>query len=131
MQLFESLSMLDRALLCRWSWRFVEEKGVLWKQVISRKFGVEGGGIPVKWGRGLEWGYGRRLGRKVLCWATILCFLWEMVEESDFGRINGAVMRLCVFLSHLCMAWQFQKWCGWRRFETLWLGGGRLESSFL
>ena len=39
-----SISNLNRALLGKWSWRFMEEQGTLWKQVISRKYGVEEGG---------------------------------------------------------------------------------------
>ena len=38
------LSKLNKALLGKWSWRFVEEKGTLWNQVISRKYEVEEGG---------------------------------------------------------------------------------------
>ena len=37
------LSTLNRALLCKWSWCFMEEREALWKEVISRKYGVEGG----------------------------------------------------------------------------------------
>ncbi|RVX11243.1 hypothetical protein CK203_019778 [Vitis vinifera] len=45
----KGLSKLNRALLGKWSWRFVEERGTLWKQVISRKYGIEeGGGVPEK-----------------------------------------------------------------------------------
>ena len=36
-----NLSNLNRALLGNWSWCFAEEKGTLWKQVISRTYGVE------------------------------------------------------------------------------------------
>ena len=43
------------------------EREALWKQVISMKYGVEEWEIPLKEERVLEWGCGRRLGRKVLC----------------------------------------------------------------
>ncbi|RVW54481.1 Transposon TX1 uncharacterized 149 kDa protein [Vitis vinifera] len=33
------LSTLNRALLCKWNWRFVNERENLWRHVISRKFG--------------------------------------------------------------------------------------------
>ena len=39
-----NLSILNRALLCKWSWRYAVERESLWKLVISRKFGEEGGG---------------------------------------------------------------------------------------
>ena len=35
------LSMLNRALLCKWSWHFAVERETLWKHVIGRKFAVE------------------------------------------------------------------------------------------
>ena len=38
------LSTLNRALLCKWNWRFVNERETLWRCVISRKFGEEEGG---------------------------------------------------------------------------------------
>ncbi|RVW35452.1 putative ribonuclease H protein [Vitis vinifera] len=40
------LSTFNRALLCKWTWRFANERDTLWRRVISRKFGEEeGGGI--------------------------------------------------------------------------------------
>ncbi|KAJ9707156.1 hypothetical protein PVL29_002241 [Vitis rotundifolia] len=38
------LSNLNRALLCKWNWRYANEREALWRQVISRKFGEEEGG---------------------------------------------------------------------------------------
>ena len=40
----KSLSILNRALLFKWSWRFAVERESLWRLVISRKFGVQEGG---------------------------------------------------------------------------------------
>ena len=34
----------NRALLCKWNWRFANERDNLWRRVISRKFGEEDGG---------------------------------------------------------------------------------------
>ena len=39
-----NFSILNRALLCKWSWRFAIEKETFWKLIISRKYGEEGGG---------------------------------------------------------------------------------------
>ena len=39
-----SLSSFNRTLLCKWCWSFVDERGALWKQVISGKYRVEEGG---------------------------------------------------------------------------------------
>ena len=60
-----NLSILNRALLCKWSWRFAVERESFWKLIISRKFGkkVEGG-IPVRLGSAMGWGFGRKLERK-------------------------------------------------------------------
>ena len=35
------LSTLNSALLCKWNWRFANERENLWRHVISRKFGEE------------------------------------------------------------------------------------------
>ena len=45
------ISTLNRALLGIWSWRFMVEKEALWKQVISRKYGVKEGGWYTREGR--------------------------------------------------------------------------------
>ena len=37
------LSTLNRALLCKWNWRFANEMETFWKHVISNKFGEEEG----------------------------------------------------------------------------------------
>ena len=38
------LSILNKALLCKWNWRFAIERENFWRHVISRKFGEEEGG---------------------------------------------------------------------------------------
>ncbi|RVW78761.1 putative mitochondrial protein [Vitis vinifera] len=38
------LSTLNRALLCKWNWRFANERESFWRHVISRKFREEEGG---------------------------------------------------------------------------------------
>ena len=37
-------SILNRALLCKWIWRFANERDSLWRNVICWKFGEEQGG---------------------------------------------------------------------------------------
>ncbi|RVW24664.1 putative ribonuclease H protein [Vitis vinifera] len=39
-----NFSILNRALLCKWSWRFAAERESFWKLIISTKYGEEGGG---------------------------------------------------------------------------------------
>ena len=54
------LSLLNRALFCKWCWCFADERMVLWKQVISGKYGVEEGfRALVKRERGMVWAYGK------------------------------------------------------------------------
>ena len=38
------LSNLSKALLCKWNWRFANEREALWDQVIRGKYGEERGG---------------------------------------------------------------------------------------
>ena len=35
---------MNQALLCKWCWRFANERDSLWRLVISTKFGEENGG---------------------------------------------------------------------------------------
>ena len=56
------LSTLKKAFLCKWNWRFANERGAFWNQVIRGKFGEEQGGWCSKEVRG---GYGVGL------WKTI------------------------------------------------------------
>ena len=40
-----NLSLMNNALLCKWNWRFANERDALWRSVISLKYGVEEGGL--------------------------------------------------------------------------------------
>ena len=65
----KSLSTLNKALLCKWSWRFANERGALWNQVIMGKFGEERGGwcsrdVREEYGVGL-WKAIRKFGHLV------------------------------------------------------------------
>ena len=39
-----NLTLMNIALLSKWNWRFANERGAFWKQVISHKYGEEEGG---------------------------------------------------------------------------------------
>ena len=39
-----NLSLMNRTLLCKWSWWYANEREVLWKHVISQKYGEDDGG---------------------------------------------------------------------------------------
>ena len=46
---FRSLVLFNKALLGKWSWRFVRERNPLWKWVIVGKYGLqEGGGAQMR-----------------------------------------------------------------------------------
>nr|CAN73158.1 hypothetical protein VITISV_017219 [Vitis vinifera] len=63
------LSILNRALLCKWNWRFANEREKFWRHVISRKFGLEEGGwVLEKLRRVME---GNKEGRRVKFWKDI------------------------------------------------------------
>ena len=67
--------------MCKGSWRYAVERESLWKLVISRKFGEEGGGWnsrEVREGYGV--GFGRKLERKVLYCLKLFPSLWGMAE---------------------------------------------------
>ena len=38
------LSNLNKALLCKWNWRFANKRETLWNQVIRGKYGEDRGG---------------------------------------------------------------------------------------
>ena len=58
------LSILNKALLCKWNWRFAIEREAFWNQVIRRKYGEEQGGWCSKEAKGgMVWGCGKLLGR--------------------------------------------------------------------
>ena len=55
-----SLSKMNKVLLCKWCWRFANERDPLWRLVISTKFGEEDGGWNTNDIRG---GYGTVYGK--------------------------------------------------------------------
>ena len=42
----KSLILMNKALLSKWAWRFAEERNIVWKIVISLKYGTKGGWFP-------------------------------------------------------------------------------------
>ena len=48
------LPLLNKALLCKWSWRFAIEREAFWNQVIRGKYEEEQGGWCSKEARGRE-----------------------------------------------------------------------------
>ena len=98
------LSTLNRALLCKWNWRFATEGETIWKQVISRKFGEEEGGWRTREVReGFGVGFWKEIKKEGSLLQNKLYSLWGMVEEWDFRRTNGAGTMLFLVISPLCM----------------------------
>ena len=56
------LSVMNQALLCKWCWRFANERDSLWRMVISAKFGEEAGGW---YSRDIRGGYGTGLWKDI------------------------------------------------------------------
>ena len=54
----KSFSKMNKALLCKWSWRFANDRNSLWRNVICSKFGESNGGWHT---RDLRGGYGTSL----------------------------------------------------------------------
>ena len=54
-----SLSKMNKALFCKWCWRFANERDSLWRLVINTKFGEGDGGQntnDIRGGYGLSYG---------------------------------------------------------------------------
>ena len=58
----KSFSKLNKALLCKWSWRFANDHNALWRKAICCKFGESIGGWHT---RGLRGGYGTSLWKEI------------------------------------------------------------------
>ena len=39
-----NLVLMNSALLCKWNWRYANEREAFWRRVISHKYGEEDGG---------------------------------------------------------------------------------------
>ena len=86
------LHLLNKALLCKWIWRFASEREAFWRQIISGKYGNLEGDWCSKEVRG---GYGVGL------WKTIRK-LWDVISSKlSFSVGNGKRIKF----------WK-DKWCG-------------------
>ncbi|RVW66702.1 Origin of replication complex subunit 2 [Vitis vinifera] len=85
-----SLVLLNKALLCKWSWRFAVEREALWRQVISAKYGEEEGGwrscvVRGSYGVGL-WKAIRRGWEAVGLGSGCMESFWRGVWAPRFSR---------------------------------------------
>ncbi|RVW41547.1 hypothetical protein CK203_068199 [Vitis vinifera] len=81
-----NLALLDKALLCKWSWRFVMEREALWRQVICVKYEEEEGG-----------------------WRSCV-----VRGGLDFGKTSGVETIFCVFLFPFYSLYPWLRRLGWR-----------------
>ena len=58
----KSFSKMNKAFLCKWSWRFANDRNSLWRKVICSKFGESNGGWHT---RDLKGGYGTSLWKEI------------------------------------------------------------------
>ena len=75
-----NLSKLNQALLCKWCWRFANERDPLWRMVISIKCGVENRGWNTS---DIREGYGTGL------WKDIRKEWLTLSQNTSFSLGNG------------------------------------------
>ena len=78
----KSSSKMNKALLCKWSWWFANDRNVLWRKVICCKFGEFVGGWHT---RDLRGGYGTSLWKEII--KEWLGFIQNAVFALGDGRI--------------------------------------------
>ncbi|RVW80668.1 Transposon TX1 uncharacterized 149 kDa protein [Vitis vinifera] len=88
----KNLALMNKALLGKWNWRFAIEREVLWKKVISHKYGVEEGGWCTRAERGRH-GVG----------------LWKAIRKEWLGMYSSLAFR--VGNGRRVRFWK-DKWCG-------------------
>ena len=89
------LGTLNKALLSKWAWRFTSEDNLLWKNIISLKYGVDKGGWFTKNGRGA---FGLGLWKEINKEATVLrqfnnCVVGDG-KRLAFGKTLGVEWNL-------------------------------------
>lgn len=103
-----SLSLLNKAFLCKWCWRFSSEKEPLWKNIIKGKFEEEERGYRLGV---LREPYGVRVRRAI-------GKQWDMFNskasfavgsKSIFGKIGGATRSPYVRPSRPCLPYLIRK----------------------
>ena len=110
-----SLSLLNRALLGKWIWRYVFYDEVFWKQIIEGKCGKEGvGWCPCEVGVGYGVGVFHLLGRGEIFSLEKPPLKWVMTKGLSLGWIDGVQRSPCVIPFLLCMCWLCQRRSGWQ-----------------
>ena len=78
------LSVMNQALLCKWCWRFANERDSLWRMVISTKFGEEAGGWHT---RDIRGGFGTGVWKDIR--KVWLLFSHNAIPSLGNGRRLG------------------------------------------
>ena len=76
-----NFSILNRALLCKWSWRFAIERESFWKLIINRKYGEGGGWISREDREGYGVGFWKEIRKEGLLLFKNVSFAVGMVER--------------------------------------------------
>ncbi|RVW30345.1 Transposon TX1 uncharacterized 149 kDa protein [Vitis vinifera] len=113
------LTLLNKALLGKWVWRFACVKEDLWKQVLVAKYGQEDLGWRTKKANGV---FGVGVWKEILkesawCWENMV-FKVEKAPKSDFGLICGVDVQCCHKGSRIFMLWLCIRIPQWKRCET-------------
>ena len=79
-----NLALMNSALLCKWNWRYANEREALWRRVINLKYGEEEGG----------WHTRDVIGRNgVRLWKTIRKKWWLLDGRVAYHVGNGQRVR--------------------------------------
>ena len=84
-----NLALMNSALLCKWNWRYANERETLWRRVISLKYDEEEGG----------WRIRDVMGRNGVG-------LWKAIGKK-WGLLDGKVVG-----NGLRVKFWDDKWCG-------------------
>ena len=118
------LSILNKALLSKWNWRFANKREALWNQVIRRKYGEDTGGWS---SREVREAHGEGLWKGIrMDWeleSARISFRVGNERRVSFWKDRWCGDSSCVSLflpSLLCL---LKRKLGWRMFGIPWLRG--------
>ncbi|RVX07796.1 putative ribonuclease H protein [Vitis vinifera] len=110
----KSLSILNKALLCKWSWRFAMEREAFWNQVIRGKYGEEQGGWSSKEARGETHGVDIWCGDEPLCVSFPSLFALAVSKDAwvkDVWRCNEGGGSWSPLFSRPFNDWELEEVC--------------------
>ena len=104
---------MNQALLCKWCWRFANERDTLWRLVISTTFDEEDGSWNTRDIRGgYDTGLWKDIKKEWLTFSQNTTSSLGNGRRLGFWKDLGAVSLCCAMPSPLCSIWQFTKMQG-------------------